>query len=178
MENEPSLGELAEIEQRAEAAHQAQDVHGEITALVDMVIALNAAGRDKYTLVPYVERVWETAEANRAWDQLHRLSKLFAQIALREENWLRLYDHYANACAYAVMARNPELLDEAMHEIDQTLHFMRTHENAGRAVAFCDMLLAYEEAGGLGINIPSFAEHYQAERDAAYTEALAQQNRQ
>lgn len=178
MENEPNINDLEEIERRAEAAHQSQDVHAEIAALVDMVIALDAAGRDKYTLVPYVERVWETAEANRAWDQLYRLSKLFAQIALREENWLRLYDHYANACAYAVMARNPELLDEAMHEIDQTLHLMRTHENAGRAVAFCDMLLAYEEAGGLGVNVPSFAEHYQSEREAAYADALEQLNRQ
>jgi len=147
-------------EARLAAARAAGDAYAEARALTDLVIIAHRQ-RDLPSMVAYAERAWELAESKCYHDQLARLAVAFADVAYLGQDYPRCYDHYANACAYAVMAGSAELR-AIIARIDEVLAELLATGRAAIATAFCELLLSYEADGGLGRADPTFAKHFRA----------------
>jgi hypothetical protein len=158
MENGTIAWRLA-AEARLGAARADGNHYAEAAALADLVEITNEQG-DVYGLVTYAERAWEAAESNSYWDQLARLARVFGDIAYHVQDYTRAFDHYANAAAFASTASHEEYFATIAH-IDSVLTELMATGRSTVAVAFANMLVGYEAAGGLGGPDPAFSSHYQ-----------------
>jgi hypothetical protein len=149
----------AEVEARLTVARAEGDDYAEARALTDLV-AISHRLRDLPAMVTYAERAWDLSERNYYHDQLARLALTFADLAYRAQDYVRSYDHYANACAYAGMAGSVEL-SAAVSQIDGVLAELLATGRASIATALCELLVAYEADNGLGRADPAFAAHFQ-----------------
>jgi hypothetical protein len=158
MENGTYSWRLA-AEARLGAARADGNHYAEAAALADLVEITNEQG-DMYGLVTYAERAWEAAETNSYWDQLARLARVFGDIAYHVQDYNRAFDHYANAAAFASTASHEEYFATIAH-VDSVLTELMATGRSAVAVAFANMLVGYEAAGGLGGPDPAFSSHYQ-----------------
>ena len=155
-------------ESRLAAARQAGDVGAEIEVLIDVATICRHLG-DAWALVTAAQEAWTLAERSSRWDQLARLALLFGDIAYSGLDYLQCYDHYANACAYASMAayltpdasRDESIsLAAVVARVDAVIDDMLSTGRSVVAQGFCDLLIAYEAAGGIAQSEPELAEHF------------------
>lgn len=152
-------------EDRLAGALGRDDSRAEAIALVDLV-EITYAQRDTWQMITFAERAWALAEDRGFFDQLARLALQFGDIAYSGEDYLRSYDHYANACAYAAVTGAAELA-AVVERLDGVIGRMLEEGKAPVAVAFCEMLLAYEAEGGLAGSRPAFVSHFQGRLELA-----------
>lgn len=132
-------------------------------ALLDLA-QVTARRRMFGPMARYAEEAWDLAEQAQLWDVLGELSLLFADFCTTTGQVSRSYDHYANACAYA-RSSGQDAFWQAVERVDDALTDLVRRGLLLPALALCELLLAYEEYGGLGERDPAFAAHYLARRD-------------
>ncbi len=147
-----------QAEARLARARADGDDYREATALTELVEITQRLG-DLWGLVTYSERAWDTAEHNNYWDLLARLAIVFGDVAYGVQDYQRCYDHYANACAFAVAAGAAEYRT-VIARIDDILAELMATGRSAIAMDLSELLLAYEAEGGLGGADPAFAAHF------------------
>ncbi len=147
------------------AARERGDAWTEVATLVDLV-AIYRALQDPWSLIDCAHRAWQAAERNCFWDQLARLALIFGDVTYSAREYQQCYDHYANACAYAVMADDGGL-PAVLARLDEVLDEMVATGRASVAEAFCELLVAYEAEGGLGRPDPDFAARFRERQEQA-----------
>lgn len=160
-----------QAERRLAVARALGDVYAEARTLVDLAVIARRDG-DVWALIDHARAGWETSERNCLWDQLARLALLFGDVAYSGRDYHQCFDHYANACAYAVMAGSSEL-GGVITRIDDVLTEMLATGRATKAAALCEFLLAYEAAGGLGRAESSFVAHFRRRQEQAQAQVRA-----
>jgi hypothetical protein len=109
-------------------------------------------------LMRYADEAWRLAQSEDMWNVLGRLARFFGDVSLRAREFTSSSDHYANACAYALL-HNQDALWETVRHIDSVAEELRLRSLTMPARDLYTMLGAYEEAGGLGGRVPEFSEH-------------------
>lgn len=109
-------------------------------------------------LMTHTEEAWRIAQEAELWPVLEALARFFGDVSLRALEFTSTADHYANACAYALM-NAPEALWDAVSHIDRVADELFVRKLVDQATELYEMLRLYEESGGLGRPVPSFARH-------------------
>lgn len=155
--------ELAALQERLVNARRDGKPRAIAQALFDLCQATRERGIIAAT-IRYAEEAWDLAQGEQLWDLTSQLALFFADICCQLRSYSHCYDHYANACAYALLV-SPDYFWEVVEHVDDVLTDLVREGQLLQAIALCEMLISYEEPGGLGQRVPAFAAHYVARRN-------------
>ena len=155
--------DLAALQERLVNARHEGEPREIAQALFELCQATRERGIISAT-IRYAEEAWDLTQQEQLWDLTSQIALFFADVCYQVGTYSQCYDHYANACAYALLV-SPDYFWEVVEHVDDVLTNLVREGRLLQAIALCEMLIGYEEYGGLGQRVPAFAAHYAARRN-------------